>query len=99
MATCISSNLRAIYLERHTRYEALLVKALDYYDFLMDTDGIESMKFDSGESMSWAKYTDPSEFLLKIINPLEAKIDYYRNKYNGTGIVKLNLRRNRGCCV
>ena len=96
---CIRNSLRTIYLERHDRYTALLVTALEYYDFLMDTDGIESMKFDSGESMSWAKYTDPSEFLLKIITPLEAKIDHYRNKYNGTGIVKLNLRRNRGSCV
>ena len=99
MATCIRSNLRTIYLERHDRYEALLVKALAYYDFLMDAEGMEAMKFDSGESMSWAKYTDPAEFLTKVINPIEAQIDLYRNKYNGTGIVKLNLRRNRGSCV
>lgn len=89
----LSTALRTIYQERHDRYEALLLSALDYYDLILAGKGMESFKFDSGDSMSWAKYTDPAEFLLKVIKSIEASIDHYRNALNCTGIVKLNLRR------
>ena len=89
----LSAELRTIYQTRHDGYEAQLILALDYLDNILAGDGIESGKFDSGEAMSWWKYTKPDDFLLKVIRPIEAQIDHYRNKLNGTGIVRLNLRR------
>ena len=93
---CLSSELKAIYQERHDKYATLLVSALEYFENGLSSEGLESFKFDSGEAMSWARYSDPGDFLQKVINPIEAKIDHYRNKLNGTGIVKLNLRRKGG---
>lgn len=98
MACYLSSNLKAIYQERHDKYEAQLILALDYFDAIMAGEGIESGKFDSGEAMSWWKSVDPGDFLKKVIRPLESQIDHYRNKLNGTGIVRLNLRRKGGRC-
>lgn len=95
MAICLTAELQTLYTERLAKYEARLILADTYYEALMSSEGMESLKFDSGEAMSWAKYTDPSVFLQKVIYPLEAWIDHYRNKLNGTGIVKLNLRRKR----
>lgn len=95
MATIPNSRsaLKAHYQQRYDSYIARLEKAEAYYDYLMGSEGMESFKFDSGEAMSWAKYTNPSDFLLKVIQPLEAWVDHYRNKYNCTGIVRMNLRR------
>jgi hypothetical protein len=92
--SCLDPTLKAYYQARYDYYVALLVKAEAYYDYLMGSEGFESFKFDSGEAMTWAKYTEPADFL-KVIGTIESKIDYYRNKINGTGIVRLNLARGR----
>lgn len=93
--SCISTTLKDIYQERLDKWEELLTKALEYYEFLLNTEGAESFKFDSGEANSWAKYSDASTFQNKVIVSIEGWIDYYRNKVNGTGIVRLNLSRGR----
>lgn len=80
---------------RITEWEARKALADTYFEFLMGSEGMESFKFDSGEAMSWAKYTDASEFLLKVIAPIDQYLDYYRNQLNGTGVVRLNLYRGR----
>lgn len=72
-----------------------LETAENVLDKLLSYDGIESMKFDSGEASTWAKYSTPSE-LQNLISYLESQIDHYRNKLNNTGIVRMNLKR-RGC--
>ena len=91
----ISSTLQTIYQERLDYWTALLTKALAYYEFLLGTEGAESFKFDSGEASSWAKYADASTFQNKVIGAIESWIDYYRNKVNATGVVRMNLSRGR----
>jgi hypothetical protein len=93
--SCISTNLKNIYQTRLDKWEELLEKALTYYEYLLSTEGAESFKFDSGEASSWAKYSDAGTFQNKVIANIESWIDYYRNKVNGTGIVRLNLSRGR----
>ena len=93
--SCISPTLRATYQTRLDKWEELLDKALTYYEYLLGTEGAESFKFDSGEASSWAKYTEASDFQNRVIVSIEWWIDYYRNKINGTGIVRLNQSRGR----
>lgn len=93
--SCIPSTLRTIYQERLDYWTDLLTKALAYYEFLLGTEGAVSFKFDSGEGSSWAKYSDADKFQNKVIGAIENWVDYYRNKVNGTGIVRLNLSRGR----
>ena len=90
----LPTTLRTHYQARYDLYVARLVLAEAYFDSLMDTEGTESFKFDSGEASSWAKYTKPDDFL-KVLRSIEAQIDHYRNRLNQTGIVRLNLRRKR----
>jgi hypothetical protein len=90
----IPTSLITIYQARLDAWEALLVEALAYYEFLLGTEGTSSFKFDSGEASSWARYTEPEKFQ-KVITSIESQIDYYRNKVNGTGIVRLNQSRGR----
>lgn len=92
MACYLTTELKTFYTERKAFWESLLVKAELYYEHLLSSEGLESFKFDSGEAMSWAKYTDADKFL-KVIGNIETQIGHYRNKLNGTGIVRLNLRR------
>lgn len=92
---CLTTVRKAEIQARLDKYTARLALAETYFDFLMDSEGMESFKFDSGEAMSWAKYTKIDEFLLKVVYPLEAFIDHYTNKLNGKGIVRLNLSRRR----
>lgn len=91
----ISSTRRAFYQARMESWESRLTSAETYYEFLMSTEGASSFKFDSGEASSWAKYTEPDVFMDKVIAPIEAWIDHYRNKMNGTGIIRLNLSMGR----
>jgi hypothetical protein len=90
--SCLSSTRKAEIEARITKLEARLTLAENALDGLLSAEGIESFKFDSGEAMSWAKYYKAEE-LRKLISNIEANLDYYRNKLNGTGIVRLNLRR------
>lgn len=92
--SCIPISLTTIYQARLTYWEGLLTDALTYYEFLLGTEGTSSFKFDSGEASSWARYTEPEKFQ-KVITSIEGQIDYYRNKINGTGIVRLNQSRGR----
>jgi hypothetical protein len=91
----ISSALLATYQERLDYWTALLTKALAYYEFLLGTEGAVSFKFDSGEASSWAKYTEADVFQNKVVDSIERRIDYYRNKVNCTGVVRLNQSRGR----
>ena len=69
----------------------------DWADYMLNAyhEGIESGKFDSGESMSWWKYSDPTKFYQQVVVPKKLMLDHYRNAFNGTGIVRLNLSRGR----
>jgi hypothetical protein len=91
----ISSSARARYQARLDRYEDLLDKAILYYESLLDTEGAESFKFDSGEASSWAKYTRPEVFQNKVIVPLESWISHYQDKLECKGIVQLGLSMGR----
>ncbi len=92
---CLTSKRKTQIEARITEWEARKALAETYYASLMAGEGIESGKFDSGEAMSWWKYTDASEFLLKVIAPIDQYLDYYRNQLNHTGVVRLNLSRAR----
>lgn len=92
---CLTSTRKAQIETRIAEYEARKALADTYYAQILAGEGIESGKFDSGEAMSWWKYTDPSQFLIKVISPIDQYLDYLRNQLNGTGIVRLNLSRGR----
>jgi hypothetical protein len=93
MAHTTKSELYTYYEGRYDYYVALLALAESYYnDILVNGEGLQSGKFDSGEANTWWQYTDPDKFQ-KVISRIEAQIDHYRNKLNNTGVVKLNLRR------
>lgn len=92
---CLNSTRRTQIQARITEWEARKALADTYFEFLMGSEGMESFKFDSGEAMSWAKYTDASQFLLKVISPIDQYLDYYRNQLNRNGIVRLSLKRGR----
>ena len=93
--TCLTSTRKTQIQARITKWEARRDLAETYYEQILAGEGVESGKFDSGESMSWWKYTDPSTFMLKVIAPIDQWLDYYRNQLNGTGIARLNLNRGR----
>jgi ElaB/YqjD/DUF883 family membrane-anchored ribosome-binding protein len=90
--SCLSSTRKAEIEARITKLQARLTLAENALDDVLNSEGIKSGKFDSGEAMSWWSQQSPEE-LQKIISNIEANLDYYRNKLNGTGIVRLNLRR------
>lgn len=91
MAFKSKSELYTYYSGRYDYYVALLASAETYYEYLLNSEGMESLKFDSGEASTWAKYTDANKFQ-KVIASIEAQIDYYRNKLNNTGVVQMNFR-------
>ena len=91
----LSTARKAEIQARIDSYTARLALAETYLAEVFSGEGIESGKFDSGEAMSWWKYPNAAEFLLKVIHPLEQYIDYYTNKLAGKGIVRLNLNRGR----
>lgn len=93
MATCLTSELRTYYNERIAFWTATLIKAEENLaKILTESEGYDSLKFDSGEAMSWAKFQELQKAEKSVISA-EGWISHYRNKLNGTGIVKLNLRR------
>lgn len=92
---CLNSTRKTQIQARITEWEARKVLAEAYYVHIMSGEGIESGKFDSGEAMSWWKYTDPTLFLSEVITPMDQWLDYYRNQLNRTGVVRLNLYRGR----
>ena len=92
---CLTTTRRTQIEARIAEYEARKALADTYYAQILAGEGIESGKFDSGEAMSWWKYTDPSQFLIKVIAPIDQYLDYLRNQLNGTGIVRLTQSRGR----
>lgn len=92
MAFKSKSELYTYYEGRYDYYIALLASAETYYDYLLSGEGFQSFKFDSGEANTWAQYTDPEKFQT-VIDRIEARIDWYRNKLNNTGVTQMNLRR------
>lgn len=92
---CLTAARKTQIRRRIAEYEARKALAETYLEHILSGEGVESGKFDSGEAMSWWKYTDPSDFLLKVITPIDQYLDYYRNQLNGTGVVRLNLCRGR----
>ena len=92
--SCISSELKTFYEEQLALWTEILKDAHLYLTHLLtNTESFESLKFDSGEAMSWAKYTDVADFQQKVLFPATNMVSHYRNQLNGTGIVKMNLRR------
>ncbi len=92
---CLSATRRAEITARITRLEARLTLTETAMDEMLAGEGVKSGKFDSGEAMSWWSYLSPKE-LQDQIDSIENRIDYYRNKLAGKGIVRMNLRRRGG---
>lgn len=80
---------------RVTALETSLALAYAAFDEALASGGIESFKFDSGDASQWAKYHTPQN-LLKTIDQLEARIDYWNRKLNNKANTILALRRKLG---
>jgi len=92
----LTSDRKARYEQKIIKLESRLQNAENVLEKLLSNDGIESMKFDSGEANTWAKYSTPEQ-LQKLISYLESQIDWYRGKLNQTGIVRMRLARHGTC--
>ncbi len=92
---CLTASRRTEIQAKITALETRLALAESAMDGMLSTEGVESFKFDSGEAMSWAKYYTP-EKLQDLIDSIEARIEWWTGKLNGTGIVRMTLRRKGG---
>jgi tetrahydromethanopterin S-methyltransferase subunit B len=87
------SSTRVAELEAQlTKLESSLEKAYTAYDSALETGGVKSFKFDSGEASQWAQYHSLSD-ISDQIDRIEARIDYINRKLNGRANVILALRR------
>jgi hypothetical protein len=86
----LTSSRKSRIQSRIATKESALTKAYEAYDAALVE--VKEYRFDSGEGSQRAENRDLKEFT-KAISILEREIEHLYGQLNGTGIVKMNLRR------
>lgn len=88
--SCITSDTRTYYTERLAR----LTTQLTALETAIDSGvlHVETISLDTGEGKQMTRYRSADQ-MYKAQERLEARIEYYNKKLDGTGLVNLNLRR------
>lgn len=92
MATCLSSTMRTYYQARLDKLLAQLALIDDAIDNAIPNSEVESYKFDDNAGSQQVKRRS-GESLEKWRMRIEASIDRYRRKLDGTGLINLRLLR------
>jgi len=79
---------------RVTELEKLIAANYASMEQGLETGGVESFKFDSGDASQWARFRT-AEDMLKSMDILWKQVDFWNRKLNGTSNTYIMLRRKQ----